>query len=41
MPPGRKGKQAWFNVVELTGKIRLMVEDAVLDEYERQTRTSK
>src|ERR1700694_3739842 len=36
MAPARKGKQAWFNTVELTGKIRQIVETAVLAEYERQ-----
>jgi DNA-binding cell septation regulator SpoVG len=41
MPPARKGKQAWFDTVQLTGKIRGLVEGAVLAEYERQTKTSK
>lgn len=35
MAPARKGKQAWFDTVELSGKIRGLVEDAILTEYER------
>jgi hypothetical protein len=35
MAPARKGKTAWFNTVELTGRVRGFVEDAILKEYER------
>lgn len=35
MAPARKGKQTWFDTVVLTGKIRGLVEDAILTEYER------
>jgi DNA-binding cell septation regulator SpoVG len=38
MAPARKGKQAWFNTVELVGRVRSYVETAVLAEYERQTK---
>ncbi len=41
MPPARKGKQTWFDTVQLTGKIRGLVEGAALAEYERQTKGSK
>jgi DNA-binding cell septation regulator SpoVG len=34
--PARKGKQTWFDIVELTGKIRSIVEAAVLAEYAKQ-----
>jgi hypothetical protein len=34
-PPARKGKTAWFPIVELTGRVRGFVEEAVLKEYER------
>jgi hypothetical protein len=37
MMPARKGQKTWFDIVELAGKIRSMVEAAVLAEYERQT----
>jgi DNA-binding cell septation regulator SpoVG len=36
MAPARKGKQAWFDTVQLSGKIRGLIEQAVLSEYERQ-----
>jgi len=36
MPPARKGKQAWFDTVQLTGRIRSLVDSAVLGEYERK-----
>jgi len=36
MSPARKGKQAWFDTVQLTGKIRGLVEQAVLAEFERK-----
>ena len=35
MAPARKGKTAWFNIVELTGRVRGFVEEAILKEYER------
>ena len=35
MAPARKGKQTWFNTVELNGRVRSLVEAAVLTEYER------
>ena len=34
--PARKGKQAWFDTVQLSGRIRSLVENAVLSEYERK-----
>jgi len=39
MAPARKGKQAWFDTVQLNGRIRTLVETAVLAEYERKRRT--
>jgi DNA-binding cell septation regulator SpoVG len=38
MAPARKGKQAWFDTVQLTGRIRQFVETAILAEYERKTK---
>jgi len=35
MAPARKGAKAWFDVVELTGKVRHLVESAVLAKYEQ------
>jgi len=35
VPPARKGKSKYFEVVSLIGKIRRMVDDAVLAEYRR------
>ena len=35
MAPARKGKQSWLNIVEFTGRVRSLVEEAVLKEYER------
>jgi hypothetical protein len=35
MAPARKGAKAWFDVVELTGKVRQLVEGAVLARYEQ------
>lgn len=35
LAPARKGKQTWFNIVERTGRVRSLVEEAVLKEYER------
>ena len=37
MAPARKGKQAWFDTVQLNGRIRTLVDAVVLDEYERKT----
>jgi hypothetical protein len=37
MTPARKGKQSWFEIVELTGKIKSIVDSAVLAEYAKQT----
>jgi len=37
MSPARKGKQAWFDTVQLNGRIRTLVDAVVLDEYERKT----
>jgi len=41
MLPARKGTKAWFDVVDLKGKVRIVVEEAVVAEYHRQTRNSK
>jgi DNA-binding cell septation regulator SpoVG len=41
MSPARKGKQTWFDTVQLSGRIRSLVEAAVLAEYERKTKGSK
>jgi hypothetical protein len=41
MPPARKGKQAWFDTVLLTGRIRQDVEAAVLDEYQHKAKDGK
>jgi hypothetical protein len=41
MAPARKGKQAWFDTVQLTGRIRQFVEAAVLNEYERKAKGSE
>lgn len=41
MTPARKGKQAWFEIVELSGRIHSLVEAAVLAEYERQKKGSR
>ena len=41
MSPARKGKQAWFDTVRLSGRIHSLVEAAVLAEYERKTKASK
>jgi DNA-binding cell septation regulator SpoVG len=38
MAPARKGQKAWFDTVQLTGRIRQLVETAVLDQYERKTK---
>jgi len=36
VPPARKGKYRYFDTISLTGKIRPLVDEAVLREYERQ-----
>ena len=36
VPPARKGEQRYFDIVFLIGKIRHVVDDAVLAEYRRQ-----
>ena len=36
MAPARKGAKAWFDTVQLSGRIRSLVENAVLSEYERK-----
>jgi hypothetical protein len=41
MSPARKGKQAWFDIVQLSGKIQSLVEAAVLAEYQRQTKIAR
>jgi hypothetical protein len=41
VPPARKGKQKYFEVVSLIGKIRPLVDDAVLREYDRQVKAQK
>lgn len=38
VPPARKGNQRYFEVVSLIGKIRPVVDAAILAEYERQTK---
>ena len=38
MAPARKGQKAWFDTVQLTGRIRQAVETVVLGEYERKTK---
>ena len=35
MLPARKGTSAWFPIVELTGKVRAVVESAVLSEFSK------
>jgi DNA-binding cell septation regulator SpoVG len=37
MAPARKGQKTWFDTVQLTGRIRQLVDAAVLQEYERMT----
>jgi hypothetical protein len=41
MVPARKGKQAWFDTVQLSGRIWTLVEEVVLAEYERHTKKAK
>lgn len=35
MPPSRKGQQKYFDTVELVGRVRPVVEAAILAEYQR------
>jgi DNA-binding cell septation regulator SpoVG len=37
VPPARKGQTKYFEVVALIGKIRRMVDEAILAEYRRVT----
>ena len=37
VPPARKGEQRYFDIVLLIGKIRKVVDDAVLAEYRTQS----
>jgi len=37
MPPARKGQKTWFDTVQLTGRIHQLVDEAVLQQYERMT----
>jgi len=39
VPPARKGEHRYFEIVLLIGKIRKVVDDAVLAEYTRQLGT--
>ena len=39
VPPARKGEQRYFDIVLLIGKIRKVVDDAVLAEYTKQLGT--
>ena len=41
MAPARKGKQAWFDVVHLTGKIHQLVEMAILEQYKAKVGREK
>src|SRR5215469_3929233 len=36
MAPARKGKQAWFDTVQLSGRIRHLIDEAVLAEYDKK-----
>ncbi len=38
-PPARKGEKRYFEVVTLNGKVRSVVDEAILNEYDRQTDT--
>ncbi len=37
VPPARKGNTRYFDVIKLVGKIKALVDAAVLAEYNRQT----
>ena len=41
MSPARKGKQSWFPIVEAAGRIRSLIDAAILAEYERQVKAAK
>ncbi len=41
VPPARKGKYRYFDVVALIGKIHSLVDEAVLREFERQTKARR
>jgi len=41
MSPARKGKQSWFPIVEAAGRIRSLIDAAMLAEYERQVKAAK
>ena len=41
MAPARKGKQTWFDTVQLNGRIRGLIEAAVLAAYERKKKASE
>jgi len=40
-PPARKGNSRYFDVVSLTGRIRSVVEEVILKEYQRQKKANK
>jgi DNA-binding cell septation regulator SpoVG len=40
VPPARKGTQRYFEIVALIGKVRSIVDTAVLAEYQRLTKTN-
>ncbi len=35
-PPARKGERRYFPTITLAGKVRTLIEDAILTEYQRQ-----
>ena len=41
MSPARKGNQAWFDIVRLSGRIQSLVDGVVLAEYNRKTKSEK
>lgn len=41
MSPARKGAKAWFDTVQLTGRIRGVAEAAILAEYEGKKKAAK
>ncbi len=40
MAPARKGAKAWFPVIELTGRVRQLLESTVLAKYEQALETT-
>jgi DNA-binding cell septation regulator SpoVG len=40
-PPARKGGERYFDTVMLIGKVRAVVQDAILDEYKRAIRSQE